>query len=202
MSRCGARGVGAGQGTEMKNNERRADGADCGGEPESNGFSSERLDPQRAPDGESRRKAAWRFRSIMSPKTTELVTAVLDEIRVMGREELRSAQPLLLQAITELARQPSTAVTNADEQLTVEEAAEAMHVIPATVRMWIRQGNLRASRPPGVSGRPGRVYRIARADLKEFIEATQRNVQPGGSEAELRAEAARIVAIDTHRRRT
>jgi excisionase family DNA binding protein len=131
-----------------------------------------------------------------------LVAAVLEDIREIVREELRSARPALLQEITELARQHSTAIPNPDEQVTVEQAAEAMHVIPATVRMWIRQGNLRASRPPGVSGAPGRVYRIARADLKEFIEATQRNVQPGGSEAELRAEAARIVAIDTHRRRT
>jgi excisionase family DNA binding protein len=186
----------------MYKGEKLADVADYGGEQASNGFSAKRLGPQRAPSEESRRKSPWRFRSIMSPRTSEFAAAVLEDIREIVRDELRSAQQALLQAIADSARQPSTAITNPDEQLTVEQAAEAMNVIPATVRMWIRQGNLRASRPPGISGAPGRVYRISRADLKEFIEATQRNVQLGGSEADLRAEAARIVAIDAHRRRT
>jgi excisionase family DNA binding protein len=128
----------------------------------------------------------------------------LEDLRQIVREEVRASQQAIMQALADSGRTHShpTDAANPDEQLTVDQVAEAMRVIPATVRMWIRQGHLRASRPPGFSGEPGRVYRIARVDLKEFIEATQRNVQHGESEADLRAEAARIVAIDTHRRRT
>jgi excisionase family DNA binding protein len=186
----------------MKKGEKLADVTDYGGDQASSGVSAKRLGPRRAPSEESRRKSPWRFRSIMSPRTSEFAAAVLEDIREIVRDELRSAQQALLQAIADSARHPSTAITNPEDQLTIDQVAERMHVIPATVRMWIRQGNLRASRPPGISGGPGRMYRIARADLNEFIEATQRNGQLGGSEADLRAEAARIVAIDAHRRRT
>jgi excisionase family DNA binding protein len=151
----------------------------------------------------SDREGPWRLGPIMSPRTSDFSTAaLLEDLRQIVREEVRALQQAILQALTDSARTQPTDAANPDEQLTVDQVAEAMHVIPATVRMWIRQGNLRASRPPGFSGDPGRVYRIARVDLKEFIEATQRNVRHGESEAELRAEAARIVAIDTHRRRT
>ena len=100
----------------------------------------------------------------MSPRTSDFSTAaLLEDLRQIVREEVRAAQQAILQALTESARTQPTDAANPDEQLTVDQVAEAMHVIPATVRMWIRQGNLRASRPPGLSGGPGRVYRIARS---------------------------------------
>jgi excisionase family DNA binding protein len=188
----------------MKKGEKLAEVADYAAEQAAGGVLTQELDPPRTCSKEgSRREGRWRLGPIMSPRTSDFSTAaLLEDLRQIVREEVRALQQAILQALTDSARTHSPDTANPDEQLTVEQVAEAMHVITPTVRMWIRQGNLRASRPPGVSGEPGRVYRIARVDLKDFIEATQRNVQHGESEADLRAEAARIVAIDTHRRRT
>lgn len=185
----------------MKKGEELANVADYGGEQAASDVATKRLDPRRAAPSkeESRREGPWRLAPMMSPRTGELAAALLEDVRQIVRDELRAAQQTILQAIGEKAGKQSTAVANPTEHLTIDEVAEAMHVIPATVRMWIRQGNLRASRPPGISGGPGRVYRIARADLNEFIEATQRAVPH--DKADIRAEAARIVAISTHRRK-
>ena len=189
---------------EMKKGAKLAEAADYAVEQAVGGVATKDLEaPRTLSKEESRREGRWRLGPIMSPRTSDFSTAaLLEDLRQIVREEVRALQQAILQALTDPARTHQTDTANPDEQLTVDQVAEAMHVIPATVRMWIRQGNLRASRPPGFSGEPGRVYRVARVDLKEFIEATQRSVHHGESEAELRAEAARIVAIDTHRRRT
>ena len=188
----------------MKKGEKLAEVADYAAEQAAGGVpTKDREAVWPLSKEESRREGRWRLGPIMSPRTSDFSTAaLLEDLRQIVREEVRASQQSILQALSDSARTRPTDAANPDEQLTVEQVAEAMHVVTATVRMWIRQGNLRASRPPGFSGEPGRVYRIARIDLKEFIEATQRNVHHGESEAELRAEAARIVAIDTHRRRT
>ena len=53
---------------------------------------------------------------------------------------------------------------------TVEQVAETLQVNPETVRRWIRRGWLKA-RLLGKSTRSG--YRIAAADLAEFMELYQ-----------------------------
>lgn len=59
-----------------------------------------------------------------------------------------------------------------DELLTVDQVAPILKVIPDTVRSWIQSGTLRASRP-GNGARPGRKYRIRRADLDAFVASSQ-----------------------------
>jgi excisionase family DNA binding protein len=49
-----------------------------------------------------------------------------------------------------------------DKMLSVEEVAKELAVNPETVRVWIRSGEL-------VALSIGRGYRIARADLDDFI---------------------------------
>lgn len=48
------------------------------------------------------------------------------------------------------------------KMLSVEEVAEELEVNPETVRVWIRSGEL-------VAFSIGKGYRIARADLDDFI---------------------------------
>ena len=61
---------------------------------------------------------------------------------------------------------------DADELLTVDQVAHLLKVIPDTVRTWIQSGSLRASRP-GTGTRPGRKYRVRRADLDAFVAASR-----------------------------
>jgi excisionase family DNA binding protein len=58
-----------------------------------------------------------------------------------------------------------------DERLTVDQVAAELQVIPPTVRAWIQSGALRASRP-GNGKKPGRKYRVRRADLDAFVAAS------------------------------
>jgi excisionase family DNA binding protein len=52
------------------------------------------------------------------------------------------------------------------EWLTVEEIAQELKVPPDTVRGWIRRRELTAYRP-------GREYRVKRADLEKFLEESR-----------------------------
>jgi len=99
----------------------------------------------------------------------------------------------------ESMRQPATATADADELLTVEQVAETVKVATTTVRMWIHSGQLHAIRP-GVGRGPGRTFRIARADLEQFLGSVQERVTD--SEADIRTEAEKIVAIVASRRKT
>ncbi len=94
----------------------------------------------------------------------EAIRAVLrDEMRTVVREELRSA----LDEIRTTARAAS------EEFLSVKEAATIAGVCPATVRGWLRQGQLRRY---GTA----RLPRIRRVDLMQFLasEAQSRPDRP------------------------
>jgi excisionase family DNA binding protein len=146
----------------------------------------------------SRRKGPRRFGPIMSPRTSEYEAALLADIRQIIREELRPVQALL-QSMADGSRQPAPAAATAEEMLTVDQVAEAVKVAATTVRMWIHSGQLRAIRP-GVGRGPGRTFRVARADLEQFIESVQERVTD--SDADARKEAAKILAIVASKRKT
>jgi excisionase family DNA binding protein len=118
-------------------------------------------------------------------------------VRDVIREEI---QPLReeLRAVAEAIRDGQRIEgARGGEFFTVEEVAAELKVSRGTVRTWIAAGALRASRP-GVAGRDGRVYRIARSDLDSFLsikESTPRD------DVDVKAEAARIVANVVLKRR-
>ena len=183
----------------MAKGEKLANAADVGDERGVVRLVEKMLDAQPAHSREgSRRKGPWRLRPIMSPTASQWTSGLVDEIQRIVREELRPVQTLL-QSIAESARQPAAATSDADEMLTVEQVAESVKVAATTVRMWIHSGQLRAIRP-GVGRGPGRTFRISRADLEQFLGSVQERVTD--SDADIRKEAAKIVAIVASRRKT
>jgi excisionase family DNA binding protein len=125
-----------------------------------------------------------------------LEALVRELVRDVVREEI---QPIReeLRALAEATMDGRKVEGVPGEFLTVEEIAAELKVARGTVRTWIAAGALRASRP-GVAGRDGRVYRIARSDLDSFLstkESTPRDV------VDVKAEAARIVANVVLKRR-
>jgi excisionase family DNA binding protein len=54
-----------------------------------------------------------------------------------------------------------------------DEAAEALGVSVQTVDAWVANGTLRASKPPGVSGKPGRYLIIRAADIETMLIASE-----------------------------
>jgi len=96
------------------------------------------------------------------------VTALLDLLRDV-RDELR----YLRQELRDSMRPADPrAGSESDELLTVEQVAGELKVIPPTVRAWIQSGALNASRP-GNGKKPGRKYRVRRADLEAFVAASR-----------------------------
>jgi excisionase family DNA binding protein len=77
-----------------------------------------------------------------------------------------------------------------------QQVAHALKVIPDTVRSWIQSGALRASRP-GNGTRPGRKYRVRRADLDAFVAVSQSPL--GSAEGVTATEVPRISAGMSHR---
>jgi excisionase family DNA binding protein len=53
-----------------------------------------------------------------------------------------------------------------------DEAAEALGVSVQTIDAWVAAGLLRASKPPGVSGKPGRYLLIRAADIEAMLVAS------------------------------
>ena len=98
--------------------------------------------------------------------------ALRELLRDVVRDELRHLREEMLEAIRAQDRPPPGNEPNPDELLTVEQVAHALKVIPDTVRTWIQAGALKASRP-GNGVRPGRKYRVRRADLDAFVAASQ-----------------------------
>jgi excisionase family DNA binding protein len=54
-----------------------------------------------------------------------------------------------------------------------DEAAEALGVSVQTIDTWIARKLLRASKPPGASGEPGRFLLIRAADIETLLLATE-----------------------------
>lgn len=52
-----------------------------------------------------------------------------------------------------------------------DTAAEALDVSVQTIDTWIAAGTLRASKPPGVSGKPGRYLLIRAIDIESMLAA-------------------------------
>lgn len=59
-----------------------------------------------------------------------------------------------------------------DEQMTIKDVARSMEVDEKTVRRWIKNGELQASKD--IFGR----YQITRSDLEDFIEHRRRRYNP------------------------
>lgn len=98
--------------------------------------------------------------------------ALRELVRDVVGDELRHLREDMLDAIRAHHGPPPEGPTP-EELLTVEQVAQLLKVIPDTVRTWIQSGALRASRP-GDGTRPGRKYRVRRADLDAFIAASER----------------------------
>ena len=112
----------------------------------------------------------------MRHKGTERVfgieAALRDLLRDVVRDEFRHLREEMLEAIRAHDQPPPANEPDPDELLTVDQVAQALKVIPDTVRAWIQSGALRASRP-GNGTRPGRKYRVRRADLDAFVASSQ-----------------------------
>ena len=183
----------------MARGEKLADAGDVGGERGLIYLVEKLLDvqPARSEDG-SRRKGPWRLGPIMSPRTSEFTAALIEDIQQIVREELRPLQTMLQSIAYSVRKSPAT-TDSPEEMLTVEQVAETVKMAATTVRMWIHSGQLRAIRP-GVGRGPGRTYRISRTDLDQFLASVQDRVTD--SDADIRKEAAKIVAIVASRRKT
>jgi len=59
-----------------------------------------------------------------------------------------------------------------DKQMTIKDVARTMEVDEKTVRRWIKNGELQASKD--IFGR----YQISRSDLNAFIEQRRRRYNP------------------------
>lgn len=84
-------------------------------------------------------------------------------IRDVVREEVRAA--LSLDATQ---RNSAARATHGDGYLSIARAAAFADVAPGTLRRWIRSGRLPVRRA-------GRVYRIARAELEDFLRRQGRS---------------------------
>ena len=81
-------------------------------------------------------------------------------VRDVVREEIRAA--LSERAVDAIRRNGSPEAMHADGYLSIAHAAAFADVAPGTLRRWIRSGRLPVRRA-------GRVYRIARAELEDFL---------------------------------
>jgi len=104
--------------------------------------------------------------------------ALRDLVRDVVRDELGYLRDEFLGWMR--AHEPSASPTKesrSDELLTVVQVADALQVVPGTVRSWIQSGALQSSRP-GNGKQPGRTYRVRRADLDAFVAASEGRLAP------------------------
>lgn len=145
----------------------------------------------------SRVGQTWRLADMRQKGTGRLLgieAALRELLRDVVRDELRHLREEMLDAIRAHGSPPPKNEPNSEELLTVEQVAQLLKVIPDTVRTWIQSGALRASRP-GNGTRPGRKYRVRRADLDAFVAASQRTPASQGvvSAAEAEGRSAGVV---------
>ena len=127
-----------------------------------------------------------------------LDTALRDLVREIIRDEIRPLQEQL-RFVIELAGKGCPANESAEgAYLTVEQVAATMNVTEATVRTWIKSGALTASRPTA-GEKVGRVYRVCRSDLHAFVAGGRSLIAQ--ERGDIKAEAANIVTLATHRRK-
>ena len=87
-------------------------------------------------------------------------------VRDVVREEVRAA---LSECATDATRRNSSGgAMRGDGYLSIARAAAFADVAPGTLRRWIRSGRLPVRRA-------GRVYRIARAELEDFLRRQGRS---------------------------
>jgi excisionase family DNA binding protein len=98
----------------------------------------------------------------------KLAPSALPLIRHVLRAEIRAALAEIIQSSTAPPAQP-------EPWLTILEAAKFAHVHPCTIREWIKDGSLKASRV-------GRVYRIRREDLDGRIGKVATNMATPAAE--------------------
>jgi len=108
--------------------------------------------------------------------------ALRDILRDVVRDELRYLREESLGWI-QAKETPVPAVNDSSsgELLTVAQVANALQIVPGTVRGWIQSGALKASRP-GNGAQPGRKYRVRRADLDAFVAASESRLASFGGE--------------------
>lgn len=87
-------------------------------------------------------------------------------VRDVVREEIRAA--LSERAADAIRRNGSAGAAHGDGYLSIARAAAFADVAPGTLRRWIRSGRLPVRRA-------GRVYRIARAELEDFLRRQGRS---------------------------
>jgi excisionase family DNA binding protein len=85
------------------------------------------------------------------------------------RDELRYLRQEIRETRRESVRRGDSV---SDELMTVEQVASELRVKPPAVRSWIQTGALRASRP-GNGLKPGRKYRVRRADFVAFVAGSR-----------------------------
>lgn len=90
------------------------------------------------------------------------MSSLEETIRAIVRDELARAE------------RERTAASSSDEYLSTGDAAKLADVASGTIRRWIREGKL-------TEHRAGRLVRIKRADLEEYLRAGGRAVDDSNS---------------------
>lgn len=97
---------------------------------------------------------------------------------------------LVRETVREVLAEERTAASGGAELLTVEECAAIAKVRPATIRTWVKLGQLRACHV-------GRRLRVTRKDLDGSLTPGVRAIDKGASpEERARRAAARALGID------
>jgi excisionase family DNA binding protein len=141
----------------------------------------------------SRRGPTWRLAGMRHPGSDRyfgIEAALRDLVRDVVRDEFQYLREEILGWLR--AREgPASPVreSTSDELLTVAQVADALQVVPGTVRSWIQSGALKASRP-GNGVQLGRTYRVRRADLDALVAASSGQLSSSRDQAgsPLRAE--------------